>query len=101
MGRERMLDGRMFATKKDLEQTVQHILWNAEISEPLSGVHLGLLKELLSHHPNFAEKAPQGIAGIVVMHPIATLSRCFFLVLPDGNVVDISFKKALEELYRR
>jgi hypothetical protein len=96
----RTLAGREYASKKDLEMTIQHILWNAEISEPLKGTHEALIGELLNYHPDFANKAPEGIDGITVMHPIGTLSRCFFLILPDGNTIDISFKKALNALYR-
>ena len=96
-GKVTKIGSKTFATKKDLQDYVQGVLYSVRKGDPLTGIALKVVDTVFRNHPNHEDKT-QGqsykIAARTSSGPLKQY-REFYIIREDGTETDFSYKTAL------
>ena len=96
-GKVTKIGSKTFATKKELQDYVQGVLYSVRKGDPLTGIALKVVDTVFRNHPNHEDKT-QGqsykIAARTSSGPLKQY-REFYIIREDGTETDFSYKTAL------
>lgn len=91
-----IINNEFFRTKGEVENKIQHILYNYEIGDFLIDTDFNFMADILKRHPRYFDKIGVGLKSIKIEKEREfNNSRCFILVRVDGSTTDFSYKKCL------
>jgi len=90
--------GKKYSNFSGLQTQFKNIISKTRNGAELGDSDVDMLKELLKHHDNSAEKL-KGVKGFTVdFHPTYKQTRCFFIIREDDAREDFSLHKCLNNL---
>lgn len=96
-GKVTKIGSKTFATKKELQDYLQGVLYSVRKGDPLTGITLKVVDTVFRNHPNHEDKT-QGqsykIAARTSSGPLKQY-REFYIIREDGTETDFSYKTAL------
>jgi hypothetical protein len=87
--------GRVFKTKKALQDEIKRILHDSPLDERLEGNDYELVRALLDRHPSAEIKVGSGVRAIRVVNFQPYKNRGFELERVDGSRTDFSYLRCL------
>jgi len=94
MGEKYKLAGKLYNTKKSVQDYAKKILSGNEIRICLSGYNLEFMKDfLLNFHPKSEQKIGSGIKNIFIVEDDYMKNKCFCVERTDGTCVNFSTNK--------
>jgi hypothetical protein len=92
-----MIAQESFDDKEQIKNRCREVLAATQDGHPVDLAHKPFLFALFQHHTEWEEKAAAGVVDFTVKRtPHGT--RCFFLIMPDGGSVDISYPHAVKHI---
>jgi hypothetical protein len=86
---------RAFDTQGAAREFIRQVLYRHALQAPIDGPDHAFLLELLSKHPNAAEKIGVGVKHFT-LEKAQGGTQCFYITRVDGSRLDFSFEKCLK-----
>ncbi len=88
----------VYESVRDANEAVLAILYRYKNGEMVSVKDAPIIRYLLEHHPDKAQKIGKGIHHFFVARNMGG-TRCFYVHRKDGSNIDFSYKKCLKNCH--